>query len=682
MILADLRSCPPYPLGPHVDGDGVRFAVVSTAERVLLVLDPGGGERRELELDPEAHRTGEVWHVRVTGLRPPVTYAWRVARAGEVWSADLLDPYATEVGGWPAWGGGEAGARRDGWSVLTAGGCERPEPIRDVPGHPVDRVIYELSVRGFTADPSSGVAAAGTFRGLVEALPHVRGLGVTTLELLPIAAWNECEIGRRSPPTGESLRNLWGYSPVALLAPHPGLSAGGTAEPGATTAELSELVESCHRQGIEVFLDVVYNHTGEGELGEASPVYSLAGLARERYYRVDGAGRRVDFTGCGNTLDTADPVTQDLVLAALRHWVAAMGVDGFRFDLAAALTRGPDGGPEDVPAMVRRIDADPVVGSRALIAEAWDAGGLYRVGDFPRWGPWSEWNDRFRDGVRRFLRGDEGFGREMALRVAGSPDLYGGSPLGPGSSVNYVTSHDGFTLADLVSYERKRNLANGEENRDGTDASWSSGYGAEGPTLDPEVLAVRRRQVRSFLLTLFVSQGVPMLLAGDEMGNTQGGNNNAYCQDGPVGWVQWHAAADPHLTELVRRLIVFRRRHPTLRRRTYPEDGVFGSRSPFRWHAETGSSGGRLETARGLALELVPDGAPAPDVPLFLAWNPTSGPLRFELPAGRWSEAFDTAAEPPWRSGVEIEGAEIELSGRSIRVFEGESPGSGSPPSP
>jgi glycogen operon protein len=533
----------------------------------------------------------------------------------------------------------------------------------------VDRVLCELAVRGYTSDPSSGVAHPGTFGGLKEALPHLQRLGVTTIQLLPVAAWNENEIGWHAPATGGTLRNLWGYSPLGLLAPHPGLARG--TDPAAPSGELTELVRACHEAGVEVFLDVVYNHTGEGELEEGSPVYSMAGLAPDVYYRFDEAGRRIDLTGCGNTLDTSEPVVQDLVLAALRHWAGRFGVDGFRFDLAAALTRDLRGEAEIEPSLVRRIVGDPVVGSRALVAEAWDAAGLYRVGEFPGWGPWSEWNDRYRNGVRRFLRGDAGFGRELALRVAGSPDLYQGSPLGPGSSVNYVTCHDGFTLADLVAYEAKRNLDNGEGNRDGSDANWSAGYGIEGPTNDPEILGVRRRQVRNFLVTLLVSQGVPMLRAGDELGNSQAGNNNAYCQDGPVGWVQWSGREDPHLVALVCRLTDFRRRHPSLRRRAFPREGVFGADGPFRWHAETLGSPRRLEEARALALELLPLGSPAPDVALYVAWNPTPERRALPLPPGDWIDCFDTAREPPYREPAVVRGDVIQLEGWSVRVLRG-----------
>ena len=660
---------PPYPLGAHEIRGGVRFAVVSTAARVRLVLDPGGEGRREIELDPRAERTGRVWHLLVEGLAPPVAYAWRVAGDGGEWSEDLLDPYGVEIGGWPSWGGGRPAEHRTGHSVLPAG-SRSPGPRRVAPAeHPVDRVIYELSVRGYTSDPSAEVSAPGTFRGFLEKIPHLRRLGITTVELLPVHAWNEQEVEFTNPFTGDSLRNLWGYSPLSFFAPHPGLASGSGGSP---SEELRELVDQLHEGGLEVFLDVVYNHTGEKRLDPARREgYSLAALAPFLYYRFGEDGRRLDFTGCGNTLDTSEPVVQDLVVDSLRHLRGVWGFDGFRFDLAPVLTRGAHGEREGDPPMVRRISRDPVLAQGALIAEAWDAAGLYRVGEFPSWGPWSEWNDRYRDGVRRFLRGDEGMAREMALRLAGSPDLYGKSALGPGSSINFVTCHDGFTLADLVSFSEKRNLENGEENRDGNDANWSSGYGAEGDTEDPVVLAARRRQVRNFLVTLLVSQGVPMLLGGDELGNSQGGNNNAYCQDGPTGWVRWDTGTDSTLPDLVARLTAFRKSHPTLRRRTFPEEDLFGGRTPFRWHAEVGAKSRRLEGARGLALELLPDGAPGQDVPLYLAWNPTPTELAFELPEGSWIEILDTAAEPPWREPGEPREGTLGLVGRSCRVLVG-----------
>jgi glycogen operon protein len=630
----------PAPLGAAPTPAGVNFALhAPAATAVWLVVWPGGrgGARRDLPLDAAAHRSGEVWHVELVGVLPPLEWAWRVDRppapAGP--SPDpqrlLLDPYARAVAGAERWG--EPAAERR--CLLAAASTAT---VREPPRYAAtDRVVYELCVRGFTAHASSGVAAPGTFRGLLDKVPYLAELGVTTVELLPVAEWDELEVRQRDPSTGERLRNLWGYSPIAFSAPKAGLAA--EARPGAAVAELRALVEVLHARGIEVVLDVVFNHTAERDGLPGDPVFSFGGIDPAGYYLVEDARHCYrDVTGCGNSVAGNRPAVVDLIVDALRWWVVEVGVDGFRFDLATVLLRGDDGEPLADPPLLRRIEDEPLLADRVLIAEPWDAGSGHFLGGFarrstPAGARWSEWNDRFRDDVRRFVRGEPGMTGALAERLAGSRDLFGGGPLGPGHSINYVACHDGFTLADLVSYDRKRNERNGEGNRDGSDwnASWSGGV--EGPTADPAVLALRRRQVRNFLTLLFVAQGVPMLLAGDERGRTQQGNNNAWCQDNEIGWLDW-GRDDEGLRRFTRELIAFRRAHPALRRRTY-FDGEGSAASPRRdvsWHGTRLGAPDWGPAARALAMHLAGEHAPAPDDDLYLAANAAAEELAFELP--------------------------------------------------
>jgi glycogen operon protein len=522
-----------------------------------------------------------------------------------------------------------------------------------------DRVIYELCVRGFTAHPSAGVAAPGTFAGLIEKVPYLSELGITTVELLPIAEWDENEVRHRSPLTGEPLRNLWGYNPITFSAPKAGLAADRG--PGGALGELRRLVEALHAAGIEVVLDVVYNHTSEGDGMPGGPVHSFRGIEDAVYYLYDPeSGDYLDATGCGNTVACNHPVVANLIVDSLRFWAAEVGADGFRFDLASVLTRGAGGVPLAQPPVLERIAEDPLLADRVLIAEPWDAGGLYQLGLFARQrtsesaGRWAEWNDRFRDDVRRFVRGEPGMAGALAARLAGSRDVFHDSPLGPLASINFVTCHDGFTLADLVSYDHKHNEGNGEGNRDGTAANHSWNCGVEGPTDDPAVLALRRRQARNLLTLLLVAQGVPMLLAGDELGRTQRGNNNAWCQDNEVGWVDWApAAADAGLLRFTRGLLAFRRAHPGLRRHTFLSGVPAGpaGRPDVAWHGTRLGHPDWGPRSRCLAMHLAGEHAPAPDCDLFLAANASDGDLSFELPAPargeRWVRVVATWEEPP-----------------------------------
>ncbi|MEM8903885.1 MAG: glycogen debranching protein GlgX [Actinomycetota bacterium] len=571
----DTRPGRPFPLGAHWHGGGTRFAVWSgiASAVTLCLLDEGGAERRV-----PCHRTDGVWHVDVDGVGPGQRYGYRVdgpwdpAQGHLCNPAKLLvDPYARAIEGEPSWDGSErafaSGRERDDRdsggavpvSVVTSA-------VFDWGAHPrprhrlEDSLIYEVHVRGATIrHPDVPPELRGTYRGLAHpaVVEHLTSLGVTAVELLPVHHFVDDE-----RLLGLGLRNYWGYSSLGWFAPHRSYAVRDPA------TEFKAMVRDFHAAGIEVILDVVYNHTAEAGLD--GPVLSWRGLDHRAHYRLapDDPGRYDDVTGTGNTVVAGHPNVIRTVLDSLRHWVSEMHVDGFRFDLATALMRDP----RDVDpgaAMLDAIGQDPTLADVKLIAEPWDLGpDGYAVGRFPV--GWSEWNGRYRDDVRDFWRGERRL-PDLAARLTGSADVYRPSGRAPRASVNFVTSHDGFTLADLVSHERKHNEANLEGNRDGDDHNRSWNHGVEGATDDADVLAARRRSRRALLATLFLSQGVPHLLGGDELGRSQGGNNNAYCQDNEVSWFDWQAV-DDDLVGTVRRLSRLRREQPALRRDDFFDD--------------------------------------------------------------------------------------------------------------
>ena len=587
----------PMPLGTYAWGGGTNFALFSRdATRIWLELyehpEDGVPEHR-IELTPPDHRTGDIWHVWIEKVQPGQLYGYRVdgpytPKEGHRFNPHklLLDPYASAI------------THHEDWDFRRAHGYDASSPEQDLSfsakdnagdspkcivmerrtgwekRRPIQRpwadtIIYELHVRGYTKHPSAGVEHPGTFRGLIEKIPYLKDLGITAVELMPVQEFNENELVRVNPHTGERLRNYWGYNPAAFMAPNGSYSNDG--QRGEQVAEFKEMVKAFHEAGIEVLLDVVFNHTAEGD--ELGPTISWRGLDNRVYYLLDDDRRFYeDYTGTGNTVKADHPVVRDLILDALRYWVVEMHVDGFRFDLASVLGRDEDGHLLADPPLLERIAHDPVLRNVKIIAEAWDAAGAYQVGSF-HVRRWSEWNGRFRDDVRRFWRGDPGMLGAFASRLAGSADVFEGPGKGPESSINYVTSHDGFTLNDLVTYADKHNESNGEFNRDGTDANYSANYGVEGPTDNPEIKAVRTRQVKNFLLTLLLSHGVPMLLGGDEFRRTQRGNNNAYCQDNEVGWWVWDRL-DEHanIHRFVKELIAARQAHSPLRHAGFYSD--------------------------------------------------------------------------------------------------------------
>ncbi|PWU18804.1 MAG: glycogen debranching enzyme GlgX [Candidatus Rokuibacteriota bacterium] len=576
----------PYPLGVVWDGNGVNFALFSehaTGVELCLFDDEAPGRETRIAL---RDLTDHVWHAYVSGIRPGQLYGYRVhgpyePQAGHRFNPAkvLFDPYARAISGTVAVSGAAFGYRHGHrLDDLTADGRDSApylpksivvDPAFDWAGDrppqtpPHQSVIYELHVKGFTArHPDVPRELRGTYAGLAcpAAVEYLTGLGVTAVELLPV---HHSATERALRESGRS--NYWGYNSIGFFAPDSRFAARG--DRGDQVAEFKAMVKTLHRAGLEVILDVVYNHTAEGS--HLGPTLCFRGIDNASYYRLaDDRRHYVDYTGCGNTLNMMHPRTLQLVMDSLRYWVLEMHVDGFRFDLAAALAR-EERHVTRLSAFFDVIAQDPVVSQVKLIAEPWDLGeGGYQVGNFPP--GWAEWNGKYRDTVRRYWKGDRGQVGELASRLTGSSDLYELSGRGPTASINFVTAHDGFTLADLVSYNDKHNEENGEDNRDGSDdnASWNSGV--EGPTDDPKIAALRGRQMRNFLVTLFLSQGVPMLCAGDEVARTQGGNNNAYCQDNAVSWFPWPLSPSGLAQlEFTRRLIRLRGDNPVFRRRTF-----------------------------------------------------------------------------------------------------------------
>ncbi|MFD9539964.1 glycogen debranching protein GlgX [Streptomyces sp. NPDC060022] len=701
------------PLGARfrVGPDGVagtNFALwAGGAEAVELCLFDAQGRETRLPLTELTH---EIWHGFVPGVRAGQRYGYRVHGRWDPWTGArwnaaklLLDPYARAVDGsftlppevyghvrdWPQQHVADTVRDdRDSAPYVPKGVVVHDDDdwVEDRrPKTPwADSVIYELHVRGFTKlHPDIPPELRGTYAGLAHpaAIGHLQRLGVTAVELLPVHQFaHEDHLLRRG------LHNYWGYNSIGYFAPHAGYAASGTA--GGQVGEFKKMVRALHDAGIEVILDVVYNHTAEA--GELGPMLSLRGIDNRGYYRLQPDARRyADYTGCGNTLHVVQPQVLRLITDSLRYWVTEMGVDGFRFDLAAALARSM----HDVDMLspfLAVIAQDPVLRRVKLIAEPWDVGnGGYQVGAFPPL--WTEWNDRYRDAVRDFWRGALPDVRDIGYRLTGSSDLYAWGGRRPYASVNFVTAHDGFTLRDLVTYEHKHNEANGEGNRDGTDDNRAWNCGTEGESDDPGINALRRRQLRNLLTTLLLSTGVPMLVAGDEMGRTQGGNNNAYCQDNEIGWLDWSLLDRPEwreLTELTTRVLALRHAHPVLRRRAFfagtPQapDGL----RDLAWFTPQGAEmteGDWYAPAATLGLYLSGRDIPGRDArgeqitddSLLAVLHAAHTPCDFHLPGAPWARSYelllDTSREDQSTAPGTIHrgGTTLTVPGRSVLLL-------------
>ncbi|MFY9326932.1 MAG: glycogen debranching protein GlgX [Georgfuchsia sp.] len=692
----------PFPRGATWDGEGVNFAIFSeNAERVELCLfDPGG--RREVQRIELHEQTDLIWHCYLPEARPGLLYGYRVHGPydpvhGHRFNPNklLIEPCAKDIVGWMRWSDAHFGYRighrnedlsfdrRDNGPGMPK--CRVIDPAFTwgedrAPRVPwSDMVVYELHVRGFTKNhPDIPPPLRGTYAGLATApvIDHLKRLGITSVELMPVHAFID---DRHLVERG--LCNYWGYNSIGFFAPDDRYSASGA------VSEFKTMVKTLHSNGIEVILDVVYNHTAEGS--HMGPTLSFRGIDNAAYYRLDGDNPRYykDYTGCGNTLNLQQPRALQLIMDSLRYWVLEMHVDGFRFDLASALAREL----HDVNRLGAFFDIllqDPVLSQVKLIAEPWDLGeGGYQVGNFPA--GWGEWNDRYRDTMRAYWKGDGGLIGDFASRLTGSSDFYEHSGRKPYASVNFITAHDGFTLHDLVSYSSKHNEDNGEDNRDGTDNNNSWNCGVEGPVDDADIMALRTRQKRNLLATLFFSQGVPMLLAGDEMGRTQRGNNNAYCQDNDISWVNWDiSAADREFLAFVQRIIAIRREHPIFRRRNFFQGrAIHGSGvRDILWLKPDGSEMTDKEWEHDFArcLGVYLDGAamkerdrrgnPVHDDNFLLLFNSHHETIGFRLPALRagqeWLSLLDTQVADGLKPDGRFQGDDIyPIGGRSLALL-------------
>lgn len=690
------RHGQPFPFGATPVPGGINFSFYSNhATAGTLVLF----KRHQPEPFAEIpyirdFRLGNVGSMVVLDLDPEeIEYGFRLdgpfsPKQGHWFDRTkvLFDPYAKSMGGRDVWGA------KPRWEdglypyrarvVVDDFDWEGDRPL-ELPEE--DLIIYEMHVRGFTRHPSSGVTPdhRGTFAGLIEKIPYLKELGVNCVELMPVFEFDELDNPRCNPLTGEPLYNYWGYSTIGFYAPKAGYAAAG--KQGGQVNELKRLVKELHRNGIEVILDVVFNHTAEGD--EHGPTISFRGLDNKTYYMLTPDGHYLNFSGCGNTLNCNHPIVRVFVLDCLRYWASEYHIDGFRFDLASILGRDPQGEPLANPPLLENLAYDPILAKCKLIAEAWDAGGLYQVGSFPDYDRWGEWNGKYRDEMRRFLKGDGGLAVEIAQRLQGSPDLYEAAGRKVDSSVNFITAHDGFTLADLYAYNQKHNEANGEDNRDGADHNDSWNCGVEGPTDDPEIQVLRRRLMRNAIALLMVSQGIPMILMGDEMCRTQNGNNNAYCHDSELTWLNWELLqTNADFFRFVKNCIAFRHAHPVLRGQNFfrQEDYMGSGYADISWHGLQAHDPDWGEHCRTLAFMLCgkhAKGGTNKDDFLYVAMNMHWEPHKFELPhlpiGMRWHLFVNTALQPPQeicQPGMETVLADqnyLEMGARSVVILVG-----------
>jgi isoamylase len=677
-----------HPLGIATYPGGVNFSLFSQAasEVELLLFDqPSAIEPAQIiRLDPFRNKTFHFWHVFVRGCGPGIFYAFRVdgpsdPAAGHRFNPNkvLIGPYARGIDK-QLWRRADAVGPQD--NLATSMRCavvdaspydwEGDQPLRR-PIH--ESIIYEMHVGGFTRSPSAGVAQPGTFAGMLEKIPYLQALGITAVELLPVFEFDDTDAARN--PAGDITRNYWGYSTVGFFSPHSGycVDRNGTLH----VNEFRDLVKALHKAGIEVILDVVFNHTDEGN--ELGPTHSFRGIDNRTFYLLDPGNPAVymNYSGVGNTFNANHPVPQKFIVDCLQYWVDGMHVDGFRFDEGSVLARGEDGKPLAHPPVIWQIELDDALADTKVIAEAWDAAGLYQVGHFPG-DRWAEWNGRYRDDLRRFVKGDPGLTGAIASRLGGSADIYQGRGQTPGNSINFITVHDGFTLDDLVSYDHKHNDANGEGNRDGIEDNLSWNCGVEGPTSDAAIGALRVRQIKNFLTLLMLSRGVPMLLGGDEIRRSQRGNNNAYNQDNPTSWFDWTmVASNQDILRFVQRLIAFRKGHPALwQPRFYTGETNERGLTDITWHGtKLHSPGFDDPQARALACTIAGFGGSADlHVMINMFWEP----LDFEVPVNpqrAWYLAIETFAPSPADIAFPAQlgpltGPLRTVQGRSVAVLE------------
>ncbi|MES2344789.1 MAG: isoamylase, partial [Chlamydiota bacterium] len=607
----------PKPLGVTQDArGGCNFALFSEhAENVTLCLF--SPKEKFPFLEAPMKKTENIWHLHINKVPFPCEYAYRIK------DHYLLDPYAKEIESSHLWD-----AAKD--EYFPKGILSQPVIFswkgEKKPNIPFENlIIYEMHVRAFTKDPSSKVSHPGTFLGVIEKLPYLKELGINAVELMPLCEFNESEYDKEDPTTHTPLYNFWGYSTINFFSPMNRYAEEKTIQ------EFKTMVLELHKHGIEVILDMVYNHTGEHGL-------SFRGIDDKVYYMHNKEGNPIDFTGTGNTFNCNHPAVIPFILDSLRYWVTEMHIDGFRFDLASIFTRNSEGMPLEDPPLLKAMNEDPIISKVKLIAESWDAGGLYQVGLFPKFGPWSEWNGKFRDVVRKFIKGTDGFTPSFATALCGSQDLYGhyDSPI---HSINFVTAHDGFTLHDLVSYQEKHNLRNAEDNRDGINDNESWNCGEEGPTKNRKTLQVRQKQVRNFQMALFLSLGVPMIVMGDEHLHTKDGNNNTWCHDNELNWIKWNTSSHNDFFRFTRLLIKLRRHHPIFERQQ------FLTNEDIDWHGHTPFEPDWSLKSRFIAYTLKDH-----TDTFYIAFNANYEPAHIYLPAvphKHWHRMIDTSLPPP-----------------------------------
>ena len=679
-----------YPLGAKPDASGVNFSVFSrhaTHVELLLFNEADSPEPFQvIQLQPDVHRTFFAWHVYVEQLPVGSWYTWRMdgdsntRESGLRFDADkhLLDPWARAVSH-PLWDrqaairpGNNGHASMRAMVVDERYDWEGDTPV-SIPNE--NAIVYELHVGGFTRHESSGASNPGSFAALAEKIPYLQELGITHVELMPIMAFDEQDVPATTADLG--LKNYWGYSTHSFFSPHPGYCV--TPEQGTHLQEFRDLVKALHQAGIGVILDVVFNHTAEG--GVDGPTINFKGMGSSIFYHLDLDDKSIfrDYTGCGNTVNCNHPIVANFIISCLEYWVREMHVDGFRFDLASALARGEDGEPMHNAPVLWGIELSDQLSATRLIAEAWDAAGLYQVGSFPGY-RWAEWNGRYRDVIRRVVRGDEGLLAELATRLSGSSDLYQAQHRLPINSINFITCHDGFTLYDLFSYTQKHNEANGEGNRDGHNDNLSTNFGIEGETDNPEILALRVQHAKNTIAILLLSQGVPMLLAGDEMLNTQHGNNNGYCQDNELTWIDWSfVEKNAPMLRFVQHMIALRKRHPSLMRRRFLTGAAAdeGAEADVSWHGiELDTPLWNDPAARVLAFTLAATGDE--EAALHVMLNLSDRDVSMELPpprSGRWQLAIDTGLASPQDSvapdkQTTVTGNRYPAHARSVVVLE------------
>ena len=651
-----------YPSGVKVDEQGVNFSIFSRhamhVELLLFATADSQTALQTIELDPAVNKTFFTWHIYVESLPVNTWYAWRMDGPGETretgrrFDADkiLLDPWARAVSD-KLWN--RRAAEQPGDNISSSMRCKITDPQYDWEAdEPLKRpfeqaIIYEMHVGGFSRHASSNVAHPGTFCAVIEKIPYLKSLGITHVELMPVMAFDEQDIPPGTAALG--LKNYWGYSTHSFFSPHAGYCV--TPEQGTHQNEFRDMVKALHHAGIGVILDVVFNHTAEG--GPEGPVINFKGFGSSVFYHLDENDKTLfrDYTGCGNTVNCNHPIVANFIISCLEYWVREMHVDGFRFDLASALARGEDGTPLHDPPVLWGIELSEQLAGTKLIAEAWDAAGLYQVGSFPGY-RWAEWNGRYRDVVRRFVRGDKNMISELATRLGGSADFYEPQHRLPINSINFVTCHDGFTLNDLFSYLQKHNEANGENNRDGHNDNLSFNCGIEGPTTDPVILAQRERMAKNVFALLLLSQGVPMLLAGDEVLKSQSGNNNGYCQDNELTWFDWSLVEkNAGMLRFVKQMIALRKRHPSLMRRRFLNGQPVEDRgiNDIDWHGAKGRAPDWDDPASrilGFTLAATDD----TEADLHVTFNMSDTTAIIKLPDffdRRWQLAVNTAQASP-----------------------------------